>query len=187
MGCVLVGPGATKGAPAEVPAKRPITLRVHSGQGSSAQHGQMTHALMRKAWPMGIRSLLRKVFGRSAEPVPEMTDATSASVPSQAERTPLDVAAELVAASFDNPTVPPQSAPRDREPGTLLTAPAPDPTVPEARRPQPAAAPEPVAAPAAEVPAEPVAEPAAAEAEPVAEVAATEPEPEPEAKVETVA
>ncbi|WP_260146123.1 VWA domain-containing protein [Streptomyces sp. 2132.2] len=109
-----------------------------------------------------------------------MTDATSASVPSQAERTPLDVAAELVAASFDNPTVPPQSAPRDREPGTLLTAPAPDPTVPEARRPQPAAAPEPVAAPAAEVPAEPV-------AEPVAEVAATEPEPEPEAKVETVA
>ncbi|MFJ3909688.1 VWA domain-containing protein [Streptomyces vinaceus] len=118
-----------------------------------------------------------------------MTDATSASVPSQAERTPLDVAAELVAASFDNPTVPPQSAPRDREPGTLLTAPAPDPTVPEARRPQPAAAPEPVAAPAAEVPAEPVAEPAAAEAEPVAEVAATEPEPEPEpeAKVETVA
>ncbi|MFI8262355.1 VWA domain-containing protein [Streptomyces sp. NPDC085665] len=66
-----------------------------------------------------------------------MTDATSAAVPSQAERTPLDVAAELVAASFDNPTVPAQSAPRDREPGTLLTAPAPDPTVPEARRPQP--------------------------------------------------
>ncbi|MFK0236559.1 VWA domain-containing protein [Streptomyces vinaceus] len=122
---------------------------------------------------MGIRSLLRKVFGRSAEPVPETTDATSASVPSQAERTPLDVAAELVAASFDNPTVPPQSAPRDREPGTLLTAPAPDPTVPEARRPQPAAGPEPVAAPAA------------AEAEPVAGVAAGEPEPE--AKVETVA
>ncbi|MFF0213313.1 VWA domain-containing protein [Streptomyces vinaceus] len=87
-----------------------------------------------------------------------MTDATSAAVPSQAERTPLDVAAELVAASFDNPTVPPQSAPRDREPGTLLTAPAPDPTVPEARRPQPAA----TQAPA----------PAAAEAEPVAEVEA---------------
>ncbi|MGW0899904.1 VWA domain-containing protein [Streptomyces goshikiensis] len=51
-----------------------------------------------------------------------------------------------MAASFDNPTVPPQSAPRDREPGTLLTAagaggPAPDPTVPEARRPSPAAPP----------------------------------------------
>ncbi|MFE3580485.1 VWA domain-containing protein [Streptomyces vinaceus] len=93
-----------------------------------------------------------------------MTDATSAAVPSQAERTPLDVAAELVAASFDNPTVPPQSAPRDREPGTLLTAPAPDPTVPEARRPQPAAtqAPAPAAAEAPEAP----------EAEPVAEVEA---------------
>ncbi|MEU8839140.1 VWA domain-containing protein [Streptomyces roseus] len=116
-----------------------------------------------------------------------MTDATSASVPSQAERTPLDVAAELVAASFDNPTVPPQSAPRDREPGTLLTAPAPDPTVPEARRPQPSTAPERAAEPAAEVVAEPAAEPAAAEAvtpeaEPVAEAAASEPEPE----VETV-
>ncbi|MDX6761582.1 hypothetical protein SIN09_19725, partial [Streptomyces sp. F8] len=53
----------------------------------------MTHALMRKAWPMGIRSLLRKVFGRSAEPVPENSDATSAAVPNQAERTPLDAAA----------------------------------------------------------------------------------------------
>ncbi|MFJ3172589.1 VWA domain-containing protein [Streptomyces roseus] len=118
-----------------------------------------------------------------------MTDATSASVPSQAERTPLDVAAELVAASFDNPTVPPQSAPRDREPGTLLTAPAPDPTVPEARRPQPSTAPEPAAEPTAEVVAEVVAEPAAEagtpEAEPVAEAAASEPEPERE--VETVA
>ncbi|MFE0604131.1 VWA domain-containing protein [Streptomyces sp. NPDC058892] len=86
---------------------------------------------------MGIRSLLRKVFGRSAEPVPETTDATSAAVPNQAERTPLDAAADLVAASFDNPTVPPQSSPRDPEPGTVLTVPATaaDPTVPEARRP----------------------------------------------------
>ncbi|WP_308431041.1 VWA domain-containing protein [Streptomyces nojiriensis] len=89
----------------------------------------------------------------------------------------MDVAAELVAASFDNPTVPPQSAPRDREPGTVLTAPAQvaDPTVPEARR-APAAKPggetpappapeqaEPAAAPAAEQP-EADAEPAAAEA-----------------------
>ncbi|MGW5848220.1 VWA domain-containing protein [Streptomyces sp. NPDC055254] len=90
---------------------------------------------------MGIRNLLRKVFGRSAEPVPETSSAPSAAVPNQAERTPLDVAAELVAASFDNPTVPPQSAPRDREPGTVLTAPAPvaDPTVPEARRASPPA------------------------------------------------
>ncbi|NXY96535.1 hypothetical protein HYE82_19495, partial [Streptomyces sp. BR123] len=52
-------------------------------------------------------------------------------MPNQAERAPLDAAAELVAASFDNPTVPPQSAPRDREPGVLVTAPASDPTVPE--------------------------------------------------------
>ncbi|MEU3721598.1 VWA domain-containing protein [Streptomyces sp. NPDC031705] len=93
---------------------------------------------------MGIRSLLRKVFGRTEEPVPETSDAPSAAVPSQAERTPMDAAADLVAASFDNPTVPPQSAPRDREPGTLLTAPAPttDPIVPEARRPVPSAVPE---------------------------------------------
>ncbi|MGW6983160.1 VWA domain-containing protein [Streptomyces sp. NPDC054932] len=115
---------------------------------------------------MGIRSLLRKVFGRSAESVPETTDTPSAAVPNQAERTPLDVAAELVAASFDNPTVPPQSAPRDREPGTVLTAPAQatDPTVPEARR-------APAAKPTGETPAPP-AEPAPAEgatAEPAAE------------------
>ncbi|MFI5667778.1 VWA domain-containing protein [Streptomyces sp. NPDC051704] len=99
-----------------------------------------------------------------------MTDATSAAVPSQAERTPLDVAAELVAASFDNPTVPPQSAPRDREPGTLLTATAPDPTVPEARRPQPDA---PAAEAKPEAAAEPEVEAATAEAvEPEAEVVA---------------
>ncbi|MFC9293092.1 VWA domain-containing protein [Streptomyces sp. NPDC057011] len=130
---------------------------------------------------MGIRSLLRKVFGRSADSVPETSDAPSAALPSQTERTPLDAAAELVAASFDNPTVPPQSTPRDREPGTVLTAPAPDPapapaadpTVPEARRPVPATpAPEPE--PAAAAPeAEPEAQPEAVEAE----VAAPEPEP----------
>ncbi|AWZ17194.1 hypothetical protein DRB96_39295 [Streptomyces sp. ICC1] len=77
---------------------------------------------------------MRKVFGRTSEAVPDTTDAPSAALPSQTERTPLDAAAELVAASFDNPTVPPQSAARDREPGTVLTAPAPEPTVPEARR-----------------------------------------------------
>ncbi|MFI0199940.1 MULTISPECIES: VWA domain-containing protein [Streptomyces] len=150
---------------------------------------------------------MRKVFGRSADSVPDTTDTPSAAVPNQAERTPLDVAAELVAASFDNPTVPPQSSPRDREPGTVLTAPAPaaDPTVPEARRapaakpggetPAPAAAPtpaeaEPVAAEATapeaqDAPAEPVAaaaeqpeaEPVAAEAEAQAEPVAAEAEP----------
>ncbi|MEC4569780.1 VWA domain-containing protein [Streptomyces virginiae] len=147
---------------------------------------------------MGIRSLLRKVFGRSAEPVPETSDATSAAVPNQAERNPLDAAAELVAASFDNPTVPPQTT-RDREAGTVLTAPAPaaDPTVPEARRPSPAASP--AAKPAAEspAPAEPAepAEPAAAEAaaapaapeaaEPEAGTTAAAPaEPEAEAEAE---
>ncbi|MEV6675803.1 VWA domain-containing protein [Streptomyces erythrochromogenes] len=125
---------------------------------------------------MGIRSLLRKVFGRSAEPVPENSDATSAAVPNQAERTPLDVAADLVAASFDNPTVPPQST-RDREPGTVLTAPAPatDPTVPEARRPSsagsPAAKPDPESPAEAKTPA--AAEPAAAEAPAPAPEAAT--------------
>ncbi|WP_234437603.1 VWA domain-containing protein [Streptomyces sp. WM6368] len=130
---------------------------------------------------------MRKVFGRSADSVPDTTDTPSAAVPNQAERTPLDVAAELVAASFDNPTVPPQSSPRDREPGTVLTAPAPaaDPTVPEARRapaakpggetPAPAADPTPAEAepPAAEQPVDetPQAEPVAAEAEPVAAAA----------------
>ncbi|MGO4458719.1 VWA domain-containing protein [Streptomyces sp. M-16] len=128
---------------------------------------------------MGIRSLLRKVFGRSAEPVPETSDSSaSAAVPNQAERNPLDAAAELVAASFDNPTVPPQSAPRDREPGTLLTAPAQttDPTVPEARRPSPPALPE-TPSPAPAPPAEPApAEAAAGTGTPAPEAAATEPE-----------
>lgn len=152
---------------------------------------------------MGIRSLLRKVFGRSAEPVPDSADAPSAAVPSQTERTPLDVAADLVAASFDNPTVPPQSAPRDREPGTVLTAPTQttDPTVPEARRPAPATTsegptggsstpvaqpgrPEPKAEPVAE--AEPEAAAAAAEATAEAEPAPT-PEPEPTEAPEPVA
>ncbi|MEV7558989.1 VWA domain-containing protein [Streptomyces sp. NPDC089795] len=104
----------------------------------------------------------------------------------------------MVAASFDNPTVPPQSTPRDREPGTVLTAPAPaaDPTVPEARRaptaksggetPAPAAEPTPAAEPAAaEVAQVEVEAPAAAEveAEPVAaEAEQPETEPAPEAE-----
>ncbi|MFD8144617.1 VWA domain-containing protein [Streptomyces sp. NPDC059708] len=136
------------------------------------------------------------MFGRTAEPVPEASDAPAAAVPSQAERTPLDAAADLVAASFDNPTVPPQSAPRDREAGTLLTAPATttDPTVPEARRPSgPSGPPTPDPAPAEpEAPqAQEAPEPAAVApvaTEPVAEAEpAVEPEPEattPEAAAE---
>ncbi|MBW5485557.1 hypothetical protein GPJ59_27715, partial [Streptomyces bambusae] len=135
---------------------------------------------------MGIRSLLRKVFGRSSEPVQDSAasagTAASPSLPAQGERTPLDAAAELVAASFDNPTVPPQSAPRDHR-APVLTAPSPtsnpapapaDPTVPEARSPHPAD-PEPTATAGA---AEPV---AAAEPEPVAEAEAVAAEAEPAA------
>ncbi|MFD9304595.1 VWA domain-containing protein [Streptomyces sp. NPDC060048] len=135
---------------------------------------------------------MRKVFGRTSEPLPDTTDAPSAALPSQTERTPLDAAAELVAASFDNPTVPPQSAPRDREPGTVLTAPAPahaqDPTVPEARRspsggtPPAPAAPKPsdeagTDVPAAAAPAAQQAEAATPEAQPVAAAAEATPEP----------
>ncbi|MGW7438064.1 VWA domain-containing protein [Streptomyces sp. NPDC054849] len=146
---------------------------------------------------MGIRSLLRKVFGRTEEPVPDTTDAPSAAVPNQAERTPLDVAADLVAASFDNPTVPPQSASRDREPGTVLTAPAPaaDPTVPEARRapaakpgpenPSPAA--EPDTTPEAKAAPAPEAEPAAAAAVPPAAEPAVAEGTAPEADTTTAA
>ncbi|MFF1409589.1 VWA domain-containing protein [Streptomyces sp. NPDC058289] len=134
---------------------------------------------------MGIRSLLRKVFGRTSESVPETTGTTSAALPSQTERTPLDAAAELVAASFDNPTVPPQSTPRDLEPGTVLTAPAPaptpDPTVPEARRSPTGGS---SATPA--TPSTPTA-PAAAEAEPAAAEAATEAAPEPATEPEPLA
>ncbi|MFG2293347.1 VWA domain-containing protein [Streptomyces sp. NPDC048603] len=157
---------------------------------------------------MGIRSLLRKVFGRSSEAAPETsTDPTATQQPAlpaqAAERTPLDAAEALVAASFDSPTVPPQSAPRDR--GTLLTAPAPaaDPTVPEARReaaPAPKAAdaaeaaPKPVAAEAARAEAdtadtvETAAEPVAGEAAPAVEpVAAAAAEPEAPAEPEVAA
>ncbi|MFI5759320.1 VWA domain-containing protein [Streptomyces sp. NPDC051563] len=134
---------------------------------------------------MGIRSLLRKVFGRTSESVPETSGTPSAALPSQTERTPLDAAAELVAASFDNPTVPPQSTPRDLEPGTVLTAPAPaptpDPTVPEARRSSTGG---PSATPAAPATAE--AEPVTAEATPAAS-AETEATPEPEPAAEPAA
>ncbi|MFE6130103.1 hypothetical protein ACFQ6Q_17845, partial [Streptomyces sp. NPDC056437] len=66
---------------------------------------------------MGIRSLLRKVFGRDRS---EPTESTAASVPPQSERTetatttspssatvpaptPADRAADLVSAAFDKP------------------------------------------------------------------------------------
>ncbi|WP_407838113.1 VWA domain-containing protein [Streptomyces sp. DSM 116496] len=147
---------------------------------------------------MGIRSLLRKVFGRTSESVPETTGTTSAALPSQTERTPLDAAAELVAASFDNPTVPPQSSPRDLEPGTVLTAPAPaptpDPTVPEARRsPTGVSSATPATPSTPTAPAAAEAEPVAAEAEPVEPVAetvaeeATEAAPEPATEPEPLA
>ncbi|WP_030193142.1 VWA domain-containing protein [Streptomyces sp. NRRL S-87] len=161
---------------------------------------------------MGIRSLLRKVFGREraeATTDTEQAERTEAMVPAQSPApdgalAPLDAAAELVAASFDNPTVPSQSTPRETEPALLGPAdPAPrpsldtpaDPTVPEARRESApgAAAPKATApaeaaeaeAEAAEAPAEAV-EPAEA-AEPAAQVTAdaevTEAE-EPAAEVE---
>ncbi|MEV7415977.1 VWA domain-containing protein [Streptomyces sp. NPDC089919] len=164
---------------------------------------------------MGIRSLLRKVFGRERAE----SDATSGTgqsersepmVPAQSpgsDKTALDAAAELVAASFDNPTVPPQSAPREPEPAlvggadaprqSVDVAPVPDATVPEARReavPEPASAAEPAPAepapaePAASEPAEPVVEPepVAAVVEAVAEPEAVEVEPVAEAGPELV-
>ncbi|MCY0929385.1 VWA domain-containing protein [Streptomyces sp. H27-H1] len=136
---------------------------------------------------------MRKVFGRTSEAVPETTGAASAALPSQTERTPLDAAAELVAASFDNPTVPPQSTPRDLEPGTVLTAPAPapnaDPTVPEARRSSTGGSSGAPAAPVApQAPAKTEAEPAAEEATAVAAVAepAAEATPQTPAEPETL-
>ncbi|MCB5163433.1 VWA domain-containing protein [Streptomyces bambusae] len=91
---------------------------------------------------MGIRSLLRKVFGRERAEgeataaaaadaggeeqvqaaLPAQGDraaAVEAGVPTQGgadDKAPLDAAAELVAAAFDNPTVPAQGAPREAEP-----------------------------------------------------------------------
>ncbi|MFD9381283.1 VWA domain-containing protein [Streptomyces sp. NPDC059999] len=82
----------------------------------------------------------------------------------------MDSAAELVAASFDNPTVPPQSAPRDREAGAVMTAPA----VPEARRPAPSAGTGSPAEPAAEPTPEPTPTPTPAKAEAEAEAEAAE-------------
>lgn len=139
---------------------------------------------------MGIRSLLRKVFGRDRS---EPNESATASVPPQTERTdptkatvpapsPAERAADLVSAAFDNPAprVPAQSS---SDPTPIRQArPEPEPAAenpPEAEvTPEPAPVePEPVASPGAEGTPEPepaVEEPEAAEAE-TAAVAATEP------------
>ncbi|MFK0014220.1 VWA domain-containing protein [Streptomyces sp. NPDC091027] len=93
----------------------------------------------------------------------------------------MDAAADLVAASFDNPTVPPQSPPRDRDAAAVLTAPAQtaDPTVPEARRPLPTpppAAPATAATGPADTHTHPAEQPEAEAEAPQADATAAEPE-----------
>ncbi|MFF9196576.1 VWA domain-containing protein [Streptomyces sp. NPDC014779] len=174
---------------------------------------------------MGIRSLLRKVFGRdrangaeievpatsvppqgtSPEAVTEPTEAEAPAAKAPAEPDPVlepvvepepeakpapetlaeRAAADLVAASFDNPQIPPA---RRAEPEPVVEAePVVEPVVEEKQEPEPVAEPEPVVAPEAEAEPEPVAEAepevapeAEAEPEPVAEA---EPEVAPEAGV----
>ncbi|MFF3979416.1 VWA domain-containing protein [Streptomyces sp. NPDC001828] len=154
---------------------------------------------------MGIRSLLRKVFGREGT---ERAEPTAASVPPQTERTaeaaaaPADAASpsvpapgrrdlspaeKLVAAAFDGPR-PPAGTPGDASPsdGSPAVAEVPQPRTEAEAKPEPAPA---AAAEAAEVKAEvaPIAEP---EPAPEPEPAKAEPiaEPEPEAaKAEAVA
>ncbi|MGW2474827.1 VWA domain-containing protein [Streptomyces sp. NPDC001665] len=160
---------------------------------------------------MGIRSLLRKVFGRDRT---EQDDPTTATVPPQGahasatepepDEAPVRIsvpapaspdedakASDLVAAAFDNPATPTVPA-QGKSPDVVA------PETPEAEAPvataEPAAAteaPEPVAEPAAPKPAvEPIAapEPVAAtetpEPEPV--IASETPEPEPVAEPEPV-
>ncbi|MGA5166184.1 MULTISPECIES: VWA domain-containing protein [Streptomyces] len=151
---------------------------------------------------MGIRSLLRKVFGRDRA---EGDETATASVPPQTERavpqeeptatvpsqtssssspssspspatSPEQTAADLVAASFDNPPSPRASVPAARE-AEHETAPetgSPEPDAPTEPEPEPAAAqgPEPATAPkpaTTETPAKPEAEAATAEVERKAE------------------
>ncbi|MFF7299523.1 VWA domain-containing protein [Streptomyces sp. NPDC008265] len=107
----------------------------------------------------------------------------------------MDAAADLVAASFDNPTVPPQSPPRDRDAAAVLTAPAQtaDPTVPEARRPLPTPPPATAATGPADTHTRPAEQPEAeaeapqAETPAPAEVPATSAEPENPAQAEAEA
>ncbi|WP_406303952.1 VWA domain-containing protein [Streptomyces sp. NBC_00885] len=126
---------------------------------------------------MGIRSLLRKVFGRERS---ERDESTAASVPPQTERSqpptatvpspsPAErAAADLVSAAFDNPTpkVPAQAAgdpakPRPAAPVTESATPDAEVTPAEPEAAQPAAPVTESATPDAEVtPAEPEAAPA---------------------------
>ncbi|URM90730.1 VWA domain-containing protein [Streptomyces sp. MRC013] len=140
---------------------------------------------------MGIRSLLRKVFGRDREAGRDESTATP-SVPPQAERTvsqdeppavpsqverqdptPEEVAAELVAASFDNPK---PAAPKSAVPAARTdseeTPAAGEPGAPTAEE-GAAGAPEPAVPTAGEPPAQ---VPGTEAAEPEAAVAGPEPE-----------
>ncbi|MDQ0844002.1 VWA domain-containing protein [Streptomyces sp. V1I6] len=96
---------------------------------------------------MGIRSMLRKVFGRDRD---ERNESAAPSVPAQSERTepakdtstatvpsqpPTDRAADLVSAAFDNP------APRPRPTSVPAQGTSPEPSVStDAAEPKPAAA-----------------------------------------------
>ncbi|MEV4335107.1 VWA domain-containing protein [Streptomyces sp. NPDC049597] len=151
---------------------------------------------------MGIRSLLRKVFGRDRADGAGREESAAASVPAQTERTEpateastepatvpaqtaTDRAADLVSAAFDNPT---PRFPTQPKPST--TAPAQEPTAPaesaapaetaEQVEPEPAAAaetaePEAAAEPQAAAPVE-ATEPEAAAAAEHAETVPAEPE-----------
>ncbi|MEV0090278.1 VWA domain-containing protein [Streptomyces sp. NPDC050738] len=155
---------------------------------------------------MGIRSLLRKVFGRDQGEYAEPTAAavepereapaapTSPSVPAQSERTPTSkakaaptakpsLADDLVAAAFDNPAPSTRTSPEAEVPVPRAEASTP---VPEKEVAAPVAdLPEPRTEPKPEPVAEPEPEPAA-EPEPVA-AAEPEAEPTPEATPEPAA
>ncbi|MFG3040258.1 VWA domain-containing protein [Streptomyces sp. NPDC048330] len=132
---------------------------------------------------MGIRSMLRKVFGRDREEspatsVPPQTRETSSTSPDTPEDAARRKADELVAEAFDNPQVPKaRTAPTDPAPATAVTEPEP---VAAETEPEPVVTetePEPVVAEAEPVAAaeEPVV--TETEPEPVADVTEAEPEP----------
>jgi hypothetical protein len=160
---------------------------------------------------MGIRSLLRKVFGRDR--AEDRNESAAASVPPQADRTtdPVsagakvpapsreqpsadDAAAELVAAAFDNPrapeaepTVPAQStSPRSPEPTATVPAQASEPAVPATAPTKPTNDPQAQADPV--VASEPgPASASAAASEPGAETAPDVTDPAPDAEAVAVA
>ncbi|WP_129307871.1 VWA domain-containing protein [Streptomyces sp. L2] len=154
---------------------------------------------------MGILTLLRNAFGRSrkgspaeaegADRLPSQPPAESAAPEVPEPRHSDDDEHELVAAAFDNVTVPrpteptiPTQAEAEPEPKTAAPEPEPEPAAPEPE-PAPEAKAEPTPVPEPEAEPEPVPEPEAAsqpEAEPVPEPEAAsqpeaEPVPEPEA------